>query len=104
MRSWAAAWSDQRVDDYLSFYSESFVPRGGASRDDWDRTRRERLTRPRFIEVELSNFRTEILGDERATVSFDQAYRSDTFEDRVVKTLRLVREGDLWKIGEEIAE
>ena len=103
-RAWARAWSDQRVDDYLSFYGAAFVPRGGMSRDDWASTRRDRLTRPKFVVVEPSNFRTQIHGPDRATISFDQLYRSDTFQDRVVKTLELVREGDLWKIREEIAD
>ncbi|MCH7667078.1 MAG: hypothetical protein IH936_14260 [Acidobacteria bacterium] len=103
-QAWARAWSDQRVDDYLSFYGAAFAPREGTSRDDWASTRRDRLTRPQFVVVELSNFRTQIHGPDQATVSFDQEYRSDTFQDRVVKTLELVREGDLWKIREEISD
>ena len=96
-RAWALAWSDKRVDDYLSFYASVFAP-PGVSRGGWEKTRRERLTRPLFIEVELSNVRSQIHGPDHATVSFDQVYRSDTFGDSIVKTLELVREADLWKI------
>lgn len=102
-RAWAEAWSEQRVEDYLSFYGEAFVPPSEASREAWASLRRERLTRPEFIEVEISNVRTEILSPDRATVTFDQSYRSNTFQDRVVKTLELAREDDLWKIVVEEA-
>lgn len=103
-RAWARAWSDQRVDDYLSFYASSFVPPGGMSRAEWSQLRRERLTQPEFIEVSVGNLSTRIDGPSRAMVSFDQEYRSNAFQDRVVKRLELVLEGDLWKILEEIAE
>ena len=102
--AWARAWSGQRVGDYLSFYASSFVPPGGDSRSDWEELRRQRLTTPEFIEVTLSGFETRIDGPIRAMVSFDQEYRSSTFEDRVAKTLELVREGDLWKILSEGSE
>ncbi|MCP4203995.1 MAG: SH3 domain-containing protein [bacterium] len=101
VRVWARAWSEQRVDDYLSCYAASFIPPLGMSRADWSSLRRERLTSPEFIEIELTNFSTRIDGPDRATVSFDQDYRSDTFRDRVGKTLELIREGDRWRILEE---
>jgi hypothetical protein len=104
VRAWAQAWSDQRVEDYLSFYSAAFAPPSGESREEWANTRQDRLSRPEFIEVEVSNFRVEASGPERATVTFDQRYRSNTFEDRVVKTFELVRESGLWKIGQEEAK
>jgi predicted RNase H-like nuclease (RuvC/YqgF family) len=103
-RSWAKAWSDQRIVDYLSFYASSFVPPSGLNRTEWSELRRDRLTSPGFIEVTLSNYRTRIDGPDQAQVSFDQEYRSNTFQDRVTKTLELIREGDLWRIREEIVK
>ena len=45
----------------------------------------------------------EILSVEpsRARVRFKQSYRSDSFSDRVVKTLDLVPQGAEWKISSE---
>ncbi len=103
-RAWARAWSGRRADDYLSFYAQSFVPPGGMNRSEWEALRRQRLTAPEFIEVALSGFQTRIAGPNRAAITFAQEYRSNTFRDKVNKKLELVREGELWKILEEIAE
>jgi hypothetical protein len=100
---WASAWSGQRVDDYLSFYSEDFRPPEGLTRRQWAASRRERLLRPRRIQVSVGQMRFEDLGSNRFGVSFLQSYASDTFSDRVSKTLELVREVDGWKIVEERA-
>jgi len=101
VRRWAAAWSDQRVADYLDFYSSRFAPGGGASRSAWAEQRRERLRRPRFIEVAVDSVGVRPLAAGRAQVKFVQSYRSDTLQDRVIKTLDMVREGGEWKIARE---
>lgn len=96
--TWARAWSGQRVDDYLRLYAADFRPPDDMSRSEWEALRRTRILKPGRIEVKLSAVETEIAGDERARVSFDQIYRSDTYTDQVRKTLELVREADGWKI------
>jgi hypothetical protein len=101
VRDWAAAWSDQRVDDYLASYSESFLPPDGQSREAWSAARRQRIERPRSIEVVVEAAQTVELADNRVSVSFDQGYTSDTFSDRVRKTLHLVWQDGAWKIDEE---
>ncbi len=96
--AWALAWSEQRASDYLRFYAQEFQLPQGLGRSEWEELRRERILRPRLIEVRLSAVETETIDDQRARVSFDQSYRSDTYRDQVRKTLELVREGDAWKI------
>ncbi len=103
-RAWARAWSEKRIDDYLGFYASSFSPSEGMGRDEWQAQRRERLAGPRTIAVELRGVEAEPVSSERARVSFDQAYRSDTFSDEVRKTLELVREDGRWRILEERVE
>jgi SH3 domain protein len=102
--SWAQAWSNQDVDEYLASYSDRFQPASGLSRSRWQEQRRQRLTAPSFIEVEISSLDVSIDGPERGSVTFDQSYRSDTFQDVVRKSLELVLEDGEWRILSEVAE
>ncbi len=101
--TWARAWAEQRPDDYLRHYSRSFHPPRGQGRSEWESQRKSRISRPRFIQVAISGLEAELLGPDRARVSFDQDYRSDSFQDAMRKTLELVREDGEWKILEERA-
>ena len=101
VQAWATAWTEQDVDRYLSFYSESFLPADGSDRDDWAEGRRQRIGSPSSIEVELAAVEVDLLGPESAEVTFVQSYRSDRFSDRVRKALRLNRSDGRWRIALE---
>lgn len=101
---WASAWSSQDVAAYLRCYSERFSPANGLPRPAWERQRRERLTRPETIEVEILEPRVELLEPGVAEVRFRQAYRSPGYSDLVAKTLRLVEEDGSWRILSELSE
>lgn len=103
VRAWARAWSEQRADDYLAFYSEDFRPDAGGTRAAWTVQRRQRVLRPRFIEVELESIGVRQIAERRAQARFVQSYRSDRFSDRVTKTLDLVWEAGGWKIQGEMS-
>ncbi len=100
---WARAWAQQRPEDYLALYSRSFQPPRSVSRDAWEAQRRERISRPDFIQVDVSGLETELLDPGHARVTFDQAYRSDNYRDAMRKTLDLVLEDGAWKIAGEHA-
>ena len=101
---WAKAWEDQRIDDYLSFYSRTFEPPGQASREGWEAERKQRISRPSRIEVRVALLELRVTGVDRSEIEFLQSYESDRFSDVVVKTLELVREGGSWKIAAERLE
>ncbi|MDH3746406.1 MAG: hypothetical protein OES47_15010, partial [Acidobacteriota bacterium] len=101
---WARAWSEQRVEDYLGFYTADFVPANGMSRSEWEAYRRDRLTAPRSISVSLDEIRQETVGEDRVEVVFAQSYNADSYSDRVRKTLLLALETDGWRIAGETAE
>ncbi len=103
VRAWAAAWSDQRVDDYLSYYAASFRPVGGLDRGAWEAQRSERLSRPSYIRVTISSLRAEPTADGTVRATFRQDYESDTFADSVTKVLTLAEEGGTWRIVAEEA-
>jgi hypothetical protein len=102
VRAWADAWSRQAVDDYLAHYSEIFRPADGSGRAAWEALRRQRLTRPNFIELKVTDMEIESLDANRARATFRQTYRADRYQDVVVKTLELVRDGGRWRIVGEL--
>ncbi len=101
VRSWAQAWSDQRVDDYLASYSSGYLPPGGMPRDRWQDQRRQRITRPRFIKLSLVFLESERISDSRGSIQFSQSYWSDTYRDTVTKRLELIRDAGGWQILQE---
>lgn len=102
VNKWAKAWSDKNVDQYLASYGASFKPAKGMSRQAWEQQRRERITKPAKISVELSNMKIES-DESSATVKFRQLYRADGKPIRTAKTLLMKRDGDNWYIVQEIA-
>ena len=101
VRAWAAAWSDQRVEDYLSYYAPSFRPAGGLDRGSWEAQRFERLNRPSYIRVTISSLRAEPTADGTVRATFRQDYESDSYADTVTKVLTLAEEGGAWRIVAE---
>lgn len=101
VHSWARAWSAQNVAEYLAFYAPDFKPPKGQSRPLWEKSRRERLTAPKRIQVTVSDIRVRMLDDDHATVTFRQHYKADQLDAVTTKTLVLVRSGDKWLIQQE---
>ncbi len=101
LRGWAAAWTEQRTDDYLSLYAAGFEPPDGLGRAAWEAARRARIERPRWIRVALTLVEVEPDGPDAAEVRFVQSYRSERYKDLVRKRMRLVREDGGWKIAAE---
>lgn len=104
VQAWARAWSDQDVAAYLNSYAADFRPADGRSRAAWADNRRERVAAPERIRVGIDDFRITLLDDATAEVSFRQHYQSDTYEDRVRKTLLMARTDDGWQILRETDE
>jgi len=98
---WAAAWSRKDADAYLTFYSPDFKTPGGEARENWEKTRRARITAPKSISVSLESPKVTMDGADRASVTFRQNYKSDVLKSNSRKTLTLIRAGDGWKILEE---
>jgi len=96
---WAAAWSDQNVPQYLANYSDDFAVPGRQSRRTWEALRRTRLTRPRYINLDVEYQRFELVEANVVDVFFRQTYSSNTYSDLTDKVLRLRKEDDTnWKI------
>lgn len=103
VNKWAQAWASKNLDQYFASYGASFRPAKGQSRQAWEQQRRERISKPSKISVDLSNIKIES-DDSTAKVKFKQSYRADGKPIRTNKTLLMKRDGDNWYIQEEVAD
>jgi len=101
--AWADAWSQQKVETYLAFYARDFKTPKGEGRSEWEAARRERITGAKKIEVAVESPKVVLKDENNATVSFRQAYRSDTFKLSGRKTLVMVRTEGRWVIQQELS-
>jgi tetratricopeptide (TPR) repeat protein len=101
LNGWSNAWSSQDVPKYLSFYSKSFAPAHGQSRNNWSKERAAKINRPKFIQVTVSDIEITFSKNDTAKIQFLQAYYSNSFSDSVKKTLVWKKEGKDWYIVAE---
>ena len=104
VNSWARAWSEANLKDYLAAYSKQFKPDDGSSFAEWENSRRVRLQRVRLqtadnTQVTVQDLRVYVdAAQQQAVVEFLQSYTSSTYRDRTVKQLLLGLEGNNWRI------
>jgi len=101
VNAWAQAWSKKDADAYLAFYARDFKTPGGESRADWEKLRRERIAAPKSIAVGIEQAKVTMQGNDQASVTFRQSYRSDKLKSSGRKTLVLSRADGRWQIREE---
>lgn len=101
LETWAATWSERDEDTYFSLYAEDFVPPDGGSRAEWEKRRRLLMGLAKVIEVKIESPVVEAGPDGTSVVTFNQYYRSDTYQDAVRKQLRMVERDGRWLIIEE---
>ncbi len=101
VQAWAAAWSDQDVQRYLDSYANEFVPGKNQSLDAWKAERSQRLNKPGYIKITLSDIKVNLHGMDYAEVRFRQRYQSDTYGDVVTKQLLLRKYDNKWLITQE---
>jgi tetratricopeptide (TPR) repeat protein len=102
-REWAAAWSAQKSEKYLSFYAKDFATPDGLSRSAWETQRKERIAKPKSIKVEVQDAKVQEQDGTHAKVSFKQSYRASHLKTSSNKTLVWVKADGRWLITEERA-
>jgi hypothetical protein len=102
VENWASHWSNKNLIEYLSMYSRNFVGPEGEDFSQWARARRDPLTKAGSISVRTSNFDINAINNNEVRVSFDQAYNSSNYSDRVRKQLVFRLEDQDWKIIREV--
>lgn len=101
VNGWAKAWSGQKVPAYLGYYGKAFQPPKGESRSSWEAARKDRISRPKSIDVDVDSPKIKFNDEGRAVVSFTQHYRSDSLKTSTGKTLVLSKNNGKWLIVEE---
>ncbi len=102
INAWASAWSSKDVKAYLACYADDFKTPNGESRAEWAKGRKERISKPVSIKVQVLNPKVSMQGD-RATVAFKQSYRAGDVAKRTSKTLYLRQVAGKWLIVREEA-
>ncbi len=101
VHAWASAWAKKDVAGYLAYYAKDFKTPKGEARGDWEQARKQRISAPKKIEVGIESPKVSISGDNAASVSFRQIYRSDVTRTSGTKTLVMVKTNGKWLIREE---
>ncbi len=101
VNGWARAWSSKNADAYLAYYAPSFQVPGGEARANWEATRRDRIVRPRLIEITVGSPKVSFDASGRAVVKFRQGYKSETLNTSGAKILTLMKSNDRWQIVQE---
>jgi len=102
VNAWAKAWSAQDVDRYLASYAKDFKAPGGEPRVEWEKGRRQRIAAPKSISVTVDAPKVNLTGDNQATVTFRQGYRSDVVKTaNTTKTLVMAKIDGRWLIQQE---
>jgi tetratricopeptide (TPR) repeat protein len=101
LNGWAKAWSGKNVAGYLGYYARDFKVPGGENRAAWEKSRKERIGKPKSIHVAIESPRVTFSDASHASVTFKQAYKSDALSTSTQKTVVLVKTGDKWLIQQE---
>ena len=102
VEGWSKAWSSQNSQGYFNFYHPNFTPPKGMNRKAWQTYRGKRITRPKYINIEIVGLTVQERNVNEATAIFEQHYRSDTYADTVVKKLTLKKYQGNWMIVQEV--
>jgi adhesin transport system outer membrane protein len=103
VKAWAAAWAAKDFASYAAFYAPTFLPADGTSRDAWAKLRAQRIAAADQVRVDVSSFDVRRDANDAVTVEFQQHYRSATYRDVTLKSLRWIRVGGQWLIEREAA-
>ena len=95
---WAESWSKQDLGQYFSLYSENYRPELGRTQNEWRDLRRQRLTTPEFIELNIDDIQVRQIDENRVQVKLKQSYRSDFYQDQILKSINLIKENGTWRI------
>ena len=97
---WAQAWSEKDFNAYISYYSTEYKF-NYATHAEWVEQRKQRLLRPGFIKIGVSDIQIRAQTKNLAIIDFQQSFDSIDYSDRVIKRIGLSRINSQWKITDE---
>ncbi len=106
LKSWEESWEEKDLERYLSHYSRRFTWKRGGFKE-WKRYKRRVILGKKRIDVEIRDltllaFRRGLSKEvEYYVAEFHQVYRSDSYSDRGLKRLYIIKENGKLKILRE---
>jgi adhesin transport system outer membrane protein len=101
LKAWSLAWSGRNVQSYLGAYAPDFSPADGTTRAAWESRRKNVLARSKDISLDLRDIKLTVKDARHVSTVFKQAYRSEQYEDSVLKTLEWEQIEGRWLIVSE---
>ena len=96
LNRWKESWENKDLEGYISFYSKNFKWKRGGLRE-WKRYKKRVILGKKYIKVNMKDITVIAFskGNEATyyLVEFLQEYESDSYRDRGLKRLYLVKEG-----------
>jgi outer membrane protein, adhesin transport system len=99
LKGWRDTWIAMKPEAYFEFYAAKYT-----SRESWKTARRARLLGAQKISLELSDIKIVMQDAKHATSSFQQDYRSSSYQDVLQKTLYWEELNGKWQIVNETVD
>jgi len=101
--NWSKAWSNVDIEQYLSAYSSDFTPSDqGKDYTQWRALRTAKFKFSNNPDIKITNVHVYLdESKKRALADFIQDYKSEKYQDKVQKQLKLVYENERWLILSE---
>jgi len=100
LEQWRSRWERKQFVEYLSLYSQDFVPQAPLDIDHWRAHKRHLFEQPGRTAVEIAPPSIFVVdGGARVIAVFERWYRSPTSTTHDLKALGWQREGQTWKIS-----
>jgi len=103
VEAWRQAWQTQNLPNYFSAYADDYiVPSKFKNESSWEAYKARVIGNKKFITVMLTDMAVTLRDDQmHAQVSFDQAFRSNSYNGDDNKRLTLKKYNGAWKIVSE---
>lgn len=98
---WRDAWVARDVNAYFKHYSPEFKGQA-SSAAEWRSARQRVIGRAGQIELQLGKLEIRREGDDRAWLTFEQRYKTQSYTDSGIKQLQLRRVAGKWQIEQEV--
>lgn len=97
VEQWKVSWESKDIDKYIEFYSQRFKS-GEFDYEGWKKDKGGKFERIKNISVSISNIKIKKLKNGDYEVTFIQQYKTETMNNKGIKTLLLTVENDKPKI------
>lgn len=101
VNGWRDAWVARDVSAYFKHYSPEFKGQA-TSAEEWRSARQRVIGRAGQIELQLGTLEIRREGDDRAWLTFEQRYKTQSYADKGIKQLQLRRVAGKWLIEQEV--